>query len=608
LTRAYPNEKYYQKRLAEAMSMIGDSLISTPNRAEAFSHYQESIALWEKLAGKSDLQGDCLVGLGKAHHKLAAAYHSASRFEEAITEYRAALAVFDRAVRSAPTPDEARGNAATVDNDLFQLYNSRNDYQHALEALLQARPFAEANYAAHPDHRAARSMAFIVYDRLSRAYNSLQRNEEALAAALREVQTAEDYARDPSPFWYFDYVSRSESRLGDTYLRLKRRADSLAALGKAVVVWDGLPRDFEITGNDLAQMAGDLNNAALFLRELDEEPLSWQACSKTVANIRTIISRNPLGDNPIEFAGSNVMFQRCSDIAGDRNDWESAIQLRTEWQKLAAEHPLPLAQFWRTLGDDQLKIGSAQDLLGRPEAAAKARMRAREYFLKMRDVAQGLVTSSQGKNLAALQSLVIANLSLSFLSEREGESKGAIEYAKTALDAAQKLAAADSRTPAFQSLLGDAKGTMARLQSLADPKAAVAPLDFASGWRAYANLCVSETFYPCLEEARRAVELGRKAASTAPSAESRNALALELSQLGASARVAAKNSRGAARRAALEQSIAANKECLDTVAALEREGLKSAIPPLNRQVIAVAVENAKAKLAAMDPAVDSARK
>ena len=382
----------------------------------------------------------------------------------------------------------------------------------------------------------------------------------------------------------------------------------MAALRQAVNVWDGLSPDFEITTNDLGSMAAVLNYAAVVLRGLDEDQLAWRACSKAVTGLEAAIRKDPEPGRLLDVARNNAIFQHCSDIAGDRNDWEAAIQLRTEWQKLAIAHPRQEGPFWRTLADDQFKISSAQDLTGRPEAAAQSRRQAAEYFLQMRDVAQGLFSSSQGKNLTALQGVAIANLSLSFLSEREGDSKGVMQYAKTALDAAQKLVAADSRTPAFQSLLADAKGTVARLQILADSKAAVAPLDLASGWRAYASLCVSETFYPCLEEAQRAVELGRKAVSAAPGAEARNALALELSQLGASARVAAKNSRGAARRAALEESIAANRECLDTVAALEREGVKSAIPPLNQQVIAVAVENAKVKLAEMDSAADSARK
>ena len=172
LAQAYPGEKYYQKQLAAAMSLLGDALVSTPNRAEAFVHHQESIALWEKLAGKSDREGDCLVGLGKAHASLARSYRMAARYDEAIAEDRTAIAVLNRAVATAPTPDEARGNVVIADRELFVIYASRNDYQHALEALLEEAPFIEAHYAAHPDHRTTRNMAFIT---LPESHAGLQR-------------------------------------------------------------------------------------------------------------------------------------------------------------------------------------------------------------------------------------------------------------------------------------------------------------------------------------------------------------------------------------------------------------------------------------------------
>ena len=355
-------------------------------------------------------------------------------------------------------------------------------------------------------------------------------------------------------------------------------------------------------------MAAKLTVAANALRSLEKQQEAMPVFRKAIAATEEVIRIGPQPERfwaSVRFYGA---FQKASDNAGDLNDWESAIQLRTEWQKLALEHPRQEGPFWRTLADDQLKISSAQDLAGHPEASAQARRQAVEYFLKMRGVANGFVSTSQGKNLAALENFAQANQFLSFISERASDSKAATEYAKALLEAAQKLVAADSKRQEYRSLLADAKGMMVRLQSLADPKAAMAPLDLASGWRAYANACTAETFYPCLEEAAKAVDMGRKAAAANASAESRNDLAMDLSQLASSAAVAARNSRGAARRAALEQSIAANRECHEMVAALERDGVKPDTTSINPALVVVSIENAREKLAEMDRTADTALK
>ena len=181
LAHSYTDERFYLKRLAGQMSLIGDALISTPNRAEALSNYQKSIALWEKLAGHSGREGDCLIGLGQAHASLAKALVTAGRQDEALAQDQAAIMAFDRAVATAATPDEARGNAAGVDFDLSTIYSSRHAGKSSLEALLHAAPFIEADYAAHPEQKGTVSALVELYERLEGTYAALNRNEEALA-------------------------------------------------------------------------------------------------------------------------------------------------------------------------------------------------------------------------------------------------------------------------------------------------------------------------------------------------------------------------------------------------------------------------------------------
>ena len=104
------------------------------------------------------------------------------------------------------------------------------------------------------------------------------------------------------------------------------------------------------------------------------------------------------------------------------------------------------------------------------------------------------------------------------------------------------------------------------------------------------------------------MEFGRAVAAGNSSPEARHELAVDLQFLGDAALVAAARSTGPARKAALEQEIAAYAECQRISADLEREGVKPDTNAINLGLVAEEIESAREKLAEFQASNQAARR
>ena len=229
-------------------------------------------------------------------------------------------------------------------------------------------------------------------------------------------------------------------------------------------------------------------------------------------------------------------------------------------------------------------------------------------MLKARSLAESAVSSSQCKNLSAFQDLIDAAIFLSFVSERSGDLRAALEYRQEHIAAARKELEADPRTPLLRRGFSNSNAAAARLQSLIDPKAVVSPLDLAVGWTLHASRCTSVSLYPCAEEAAKGVEIARAVVAANPTSEARNTLAEALDQLGSSSGAASRRVTGTARKTAIERELAALTECQQMIAGIERAGGKPDTDTLNLGLLGLSIETAKEKLAELQKATASSQR
>ena len=120
-------------------------------------------------------------------------------------------------------------------------------------------------------------------------------------------------------------------------------------------------------------------------------------------------------------------------------------------------------------------------MLGNHDAAAQSLRLAIEYLQKALAAAQAAVSTSQGKNLSAVQDLVHANKFLSFAFERAGDLKASLQYREAQVAAAKILVAADSRTPLSRMMIANSSGAAVRLRWLIDPHTPASPSALAVG-------------------------------------------------------------------------------------------------------------------------------
>ena len=516
LVREHPDDKAYLQRLAAQLPLVAQSIAGSGDKSAAIPVYRESISLWEKLNKESDGAAETGFGLGKAYAYFAQGLQAIARLDDAIAQDLAAIAIFERSLASAPRPDKLRAAQASANRHLATVYLSRNDIRSALRAELRAVAFLEANQAARPNNYYAYANLNDAYGYIQNDYARLHEGERALATGLKEMDLAEKYsARNPEQISALQDLAFVHGVLSITYgLLLGRRTESLAAIREAGAVLDNISSERNVVAESRRTTAWMLVLVVDRLRRLEKQTEAARLGQKAIALTEGLVRSDPR--NAAFRSVLRSSYLSSSAIAGDLNDFETYIQMRTQVQKLDLEHPQETAQFWQDLGTNQFGISSAQDLSGDSGAAAQSRRQAVEYVLKARSLAESAVSSLQGKNLSAFQDLIDAAIFLSFVSERSGDLRAALEYRQEHIAAARKELEADPPTPLLRRGFSNSNARRAFGTFNRSEGSGFCCLDSAVGWPLHASRRTSVSRLSVCRGSREGVEIARAVVAANP--------------------------------------------------------------------------------------------
>lgn len=218
----YPRESDYQLALATCRRALGNLFQTKENLSEAAQHYQEALRLAENLTqqNQSDRKYRSLTAL--AHRGLGATYRETNDYEQAVTHFEKSLEISQRLIDDYPSVTDYVVMHVATDTSYSYVYQYQGQYDRSLDMLENAAKQIMAVVKRHPDHSKARLGQN--YVRLTQARSHNLRAWSAatnLDAARRDGRKAVEDARRACELtnhksWNFlDTLSAAYAETGD---------------------------------------------------------------------------------------------------------------------------------------------------------------------------------------------------------------------------------------------------------------------------------------------------------------------------------------------------------------------------------------------------------
>jgi serine/threonine protein kinase len=183
--RIAPTSVVVRTALAQAFSGVACAQDETDHSVEALRAYQDSVALWKRLAEEHPLVRDYQVCLANVSHCLGNVYSDLKKPAEAVGPYQQAIAIHDKLTREQPNHPGRLSDLCgswnglgEVLEELGRLEEAREAYEHALE---------------HPRRIVVQQPTVAKHRQcLSERYTALARVQRALGRVAEAVATTQE--------------------------------------------------------------------------------------------------------------------------------------------------------------------------------------------------------------------------------------------------------------------------------------------------------------------------------------------------------------------------------------------------------------------------------
>jgi non-specific serine/threonine protein kinase/serine/threonine-protein kinase len=336
------------RELARAHMRLGELLSATGDTADALSHAQRALAIYERVSAAPSASADLRRELAASYSRVGDLLSASGNVQGALEHRRTALSLMQQLAAA------GQGDAATARQlgiayqKLGQTLGNPNapnigDFAGALDALDHAAAVFERAAATHPDSAMFRRLLAVVHSNsadvlgaLKREHDALARQQQALAAfrALAEADPTNASAK-------IDLVI-SQAKIGLMLDALGRTREGIRESESALAVLEGLGTADPQNESIRADLASNYNQLATMLVRVHDRAGALANHERAVALSRELSRTNPhdielrvavalavagRGDAYAAFARTPGAPNRRGDLTAAERDYRESVDL-----------------------------------------------------------------------------------------------------------------------------------------------------------------------------------------------------------------------------------------------------------------------------------------
>jgi serine/threonine-protein kinase len=333
-----PSVTRYLQRLASAQFAMGSRLSMTGKPAECIAAYEESVSMYQKLAGIHPERFRFQDSLGKLHNNIASELSTLGRLDEAVAARRAAVEVWRKAADRNPAATSLANNLAFgLDNVASDLAATGREAE-ALVALAEARlilqKLADADLGDTASPRNLAKNYLFTGETLGRMGMRLEA-KEAFEKGLSIVQRqADDH---PSITGIQGPAGDCLRDAGWALWRLGWTAEALTAFSRERAIRHRLSADRPGKDVDRDWLANCETNSAAALVALGRLPEAGACCDRAIAIREDLVQRQPTNHRFQQNLAESLM--RLGSVRAAAGDATDAAAIWRRATAKFANHP-----------------------------------------------------------------------------------------------------------------------------------------------------------------------------------------------------------------------------------------------------------------------------
>ncbi len=332
LVEHFPEVVEYQQHLGIAAHNVAHVLVELGRAKEAEEFYRQAVALRQALADRFPSVLSYRRELSLSLYNLALLLREQGRLEESARTYQRSFELREKLVTEAPAIPEHR---EALSESLQGLGNQLRDAGRVADALpfyrraLKLRESLRHDFPAIPGYRQDLAMCLLNVGVL---LGELDRDQEAEGFILRSIEQFDALVREfPAVAAYRQDQANAYNQLGGLLLdQPKRKAEAEPHILKAMSIQEGLVRDHPEVPIYLSNLAGTYGHLGSLKLEQDDPRSAVGWCSKTIAALEAIRSRDPMDATAREFLfkahwGRAMAHDQLKNYLESVRDWDQAV-------------------------------------------------------------------------------------------------------------------------------------------------------------------------------------------------------------------------------------------------------------------------------------------
>jgi serine/threonine protein kinase/tetratricopeptide (TPR) repeat protein len=363
-------------RLAQASFDLGKLTEAIGDQQNALAGYEESLAIWQKLAEANPAVAEYQNDLAKIHNSIGVLLRETGKPAEALKAYERALAIYQELADANPTVTSYQNGQAVSHLHIGLLFSTTRKPAKALEAYERALAIQQKLVDANPTVTVYQSNLAIIHNNSGIVLRDTGKLGEALNAYEKALGIQQQLANaNPSVTAYQSNLAASHHNIGQFFHDTGKPTEALKAYRRALAIRQQLVDANPTVSEYQRDLAKIHNNLGSLLRETGKPAEALKAHETALAIQQQLVDANPtVSAYQSGLAKSHNNIGDLLLVTGKSAEALKALASALAiWQKLADAHP-ESSDYASSLGVTMHNLAGI-DLDAKRFAAGRARLR-----------------------------------------------------------------------------------------------------------------------------------------------------------------------------------------------------------------------------------------
>ena len=294
LAREHPSVIEFQRSLAESQNNLGILLAATGQPAKARAALEQAISIREQLIRDHPSDNAFQSGLASSRGNLANLLSDTGQPADAKSALEQAISIQERLVRSNPKVTEYQRDLGGSYNNLGLLLHSLGDPTKALAVFRKGIEIQERLVGEYPNVAEFQTGLASIHNSNAILLSAIGNPTDALAAFRRALAIRERLAREyPTITKFQSDLARSHGNIGSLLQIIGKPSEALVPFQNALEVFDRLAREDPADIRFHRDVAQCHFNVGVVLEHTGKLPEAMAAYRDALATYKQLVLKNP---------------------------------------------------------------------------------------------------------------------------------------------------------------------------------------------------------------------------------------------------------------------------------------------------------------------------